>query len=133
MPTIEERRYGRDLVLPGRGQSVTPTLTGDWPTIAGTSNLRAASLRRIITAPRTMTHRPEYGAGLVTQIERPNTDVTAARTSASITDNFEREPRVASVETTTSSDTARDLVFIDVTIFPTGDDQSVTVSAEVAA
>lgn len=49
---------------------IVPSPTGDLPTISGRDAVLAALRRRLLTAPGTMTHRPEYGAGLVNQVER---------------------------------------------------------------
>ena len=92
--SIQVVRLGRDGVLPGSGQVVEPTASGDWPTIAGRANLLAAHVRRAGTAPGEMTHRPQYGGGLPTYTEAPAAPATLAAQDVAIRQNALRDPRL---------------------------------------
>jgi len=127
-----ERRFFRDAALPGRGASVIPTPTGDWPTVSGEQNLKGAVIRRIVTFPGEMTHRGGYGAGLTAQIETPSLPIRQARLTAAILDNLTRESRVESARVAISEDpTEPSLLYVDVTFQPIGDDESLAVVAEL--
>lgn len=96
---IQARRFGRDLVLPAPGDAVTPTPTGDWPTVAGRPNLQAALIRRATTSPGELMHRPQYGAGVLAFLESPNADEVRARMDVVVRANLLQDPRVADVQT----------------------------------
>ncbi len=130
MPS-DEQRFKRDLVVPGLGVDVAPTLAGDWPTVAGTANLRGAALRRIQTSPGEMTHRQDYGAGLAAQIERPSTAVARSLLTASILDNLRRDSRIETVEVDIQDGTTPERSLVDVRVFAPGETSPVTTGTEV--
>lgn len=126
---IEARRFGRDLVLPDPGTTVTPTASGDWPDVAGRENLRRAQIRRAVTTPGEMVFAPAYGGGLLQQIEQLNTDAQEALLTASIRDNARRDARIAAVDVTVSrlrSDPST--IIIDLVVTPVGETESLEPS-----
>lgn len=124
-------RYKRDVALPRNG-TLVPTLTGDWPTVSGEENLLDAVRRRIATTPGGLIHRESFGCGLLAYLEAPASGVTAARFSASIQSNIVQDPRVETVEVSVEEDATKpERVFVDVTVFPVGDDRALQVGTEI--
>jgi phage baseplate assembly protein W len=123
---IAERRFGRDLVLPGPGQTVQPTPTGDWPSVGGRENLHAAVRRRMLTTPGQLVHRPEYGAGLETYVGRRTTSAELARLAAQGRQNLLRDPRIEESRVGVQADGSR--VQVEVAIKPTGEGETDTVT-----
>lgn len=118
---IQEERFGRDGVLPGVGETVKATASGDWPTIAGRPNLLAAHIRRATTAPGQMTHRPLYGGGLITFVEQIASPTNLSRQDVGIRQNALRDIRI---QEATASSVATDAgrVTTSLTIHPRGED-----------
>lgn len=121
---IAERRWGRDLVvaLPNSGVPgvVPPTISGDWPTVAGRPNLHAAHRRRAITTPGQLVHQPEYGGGLETFVGTLNNPSQRARVAQSVRRNALRDPRVEDAQVG-ASDLGNGRVQVDVSIRPSGE------------
>ena len=72
-------------------------LDGDLLTIKGVGNLKRALLRRLVTYPGSLIHRPEYGVGIKDFMNAPNTLQTRRELAAKIGENFLRDERVESV------------------------------------
>lgn len=125
---IEERRFGRDVVLPGIGQTVQQTASGDWPTVAGRPNLQAAHQRRAVSSPGDLVHRSLYGGGLVARVENPDTDVVRSLLTTSLQNNALRDPRIESAEVRITEDQFRaGRVIVDMIVLPLGDDRGESV------
>jgi phage baseplate assembly protein W len=126
---IAEARWGRDIVLPDCEAGVTPTATGDWPTVAGRANLHGAHRRRAVTTPGELLHRPEYGGGMMLWLEAPNSAGEQARLAASVRGNAFRDPRVEEVRVAVSTPEGREnQSLIELTIRPRGEIESETVT-----
>lgn len=125
---IQAARFGRDGVLPGIGQEVQPTASGDWPTIEGRPNLLAAHIRRAITAPRQMTHRPLYGGGLILSIEAPADPATLAEQDVGVRQNALRDLRIQEATVETVPDDATGRVITRLEIQPRGEDTTETAT-----
>ena len=91
---VQETRFGRDIALPGLGNTVHPTASGDWPTVAGRENLLGAQIRRATVAPGQMVHRPLYGGGLPLYIEALGDPATLSRIEVAIRQNALRDDRI---------------------------------------
>lgn len=125
---IQEARLGRDGVLPGSGQAVEPTASGDWPTVAGRANLMAAHIRRATTAPGEMVHRPLYGGGLPTFVEALADPATLASQDVAIRQNALRDGRIqeALVSTVSAVETGRVVTTLE--IQPRGENATETAT-----
>jgi phage baseplate assembly protein W len=78
---------------------------GDLQTISGLDNLKAAVIRRIMTLPGEVIHRPNYGAGLTSFQNAPNTQDTRRAIAAKIEEQLLRDPRIEGVESISFSNT----------------------------
>lgn len=128
---IDEAKIGRDLVLPGLGGTdpVPPTLTGDWPSIAGRANLHAAVRRRLVTAPGQLVHRPEYGGGLPLFVGTLASPSERARLAAGARGNLLRDPRIGAVQVGVGEPPGMpSAVLVEVAVQPVGETSSETVS-----
>lgn len=125
---IQAERFGRDGLLPGVGQTVEPTASGDWPTIEGRPNLLAAHIRRATTAPRQMVHRPLYGGGLTTFIEALADPTTLAEQDVGIRQNALRDIRIQEATVVTVPDDAAGRVITRLEITPRGEDTTETAT-----
>jgi len=126
-PSIEERRLGRDVVLPQVDGELLVTASGDLQTVAGRPNLRAAIRRRVITQPGELLHRPTYGAGLPGYVERPSTASTRARLATDIRRQCLADPRVSECRASSSIGTpgdseATEAITVDLSVTVRGDD-----------
>ena len=70
---------------------------GDLQLISGLKNMKAALLRRLVTSPGALVHRPEYGVGIKDFQNAPNTLETRRSLALRIRDNFLRDSRVEEV------------------------------------
>lgn len=71
--------------------------TGDLATIAGLANLKNALLRRLVTEPGSLVHRPEYGVGIKRYQNAPATLSNKRELALRISDQFRRDSRVEDV------------------------------------
>lgn len=126
-PDIETERFGEDLVLPGVDDDVTPTVSGDWPTISGRPNLHAAVRRRLITTSGQLLHRPDYGASAETYVGTLGTPHNRSRLAAGAKQNLLQDPRLGGVEVRVSAPEFGQTV-IELNITPTGEVGTDTVS-----
>lgn len=94
MALIEER-YLKDIA---HKKDLVRANNGDLDTIEGTRNLQQALLRRLITTPGSLVHRPEYGVGIKDFQNAPNNLDNQRALALRIKDQFERDFRVESVE-----------------------------------
>lgn len=74
------------------------TGTGDIDTIRGLDNVKDAIIRRIMTRPGSLVHRPDYGAGLIDFQGAPLTLATKQEIASRISNNLKRDPRVVSLK-----------------------------------
>lgn len=93
--SLEEERFGTDLLLPPG--DVRPTPTGDWPTVSGMAALVADVLDRVGTSPGELVHRPEYGAGAEEFVESVGSPAKRAELVSKIRLNLLRDERVGEV------------------------------------
>ena len=70
---------------------------GDLQRISGLNNLKDALLRRLKTQKGTLVHRPDYGVSIKDFQNAPNTLANHQRMATRIKEQFEQDPRVASV------------------------------------
>lgn len=124
---IAELRWGRDLVLAFPDGEVSPTATGDWPTVAGRPNLHAAQRRRIVTTPGQLVHRPAYGGALETFVGALNSASERARLAAGARANALRDPRIEEAVVSVA-ELGPDQVLVKLTIKPDGEVDTETVS-----
>ena len=71
---------------------------GDVQTISGFENYRQALLRRLITTPETLVHRPTYGVGIKDFQNAPSSIANQRKLALRIKEQFEQDPRTLSVE-----------------------------------
>lgn len=72
--------------------------TGDLDVVSGMRNLQGALLRRLLTTPGSLVHRPAYGCGLAEFQNASMTLGTKRQLSLRIANQFPLDPRVDSVE-----------------------------------
>lgn len=126
-PDIDTERFGEDLVLPRPDAEVTPTVSGDWPTISGRPNLHAAVLRRLITTAGQIIHRGDYGAGVETFVGTLGSPHNRSRLAAGSKQNLLQDPRVGGAVVRVSvPEFGQTVVEVDIT--PTGEVGTETVS-----
>lgn len=78
---------------------------GDLERIEGLENLRQALLRRLVTSPGSLVHRPEYGVGIKDFQGSLNSLANQRKIAARINEQFLRDPRVESVDGVSISST----------------------------
>ncbi len=70
---------------------------GDIQSISGFDNIREAILRRIVTEPGTLIHRPGYGIGLKHFQNAPMTLATQQEIAKRLQEQLTRDSRIASL------------------------------------
>lgn len=102
---------------------------GDLTTISGLDNLKEAVLRRIVTEPGSLSHRPDYGVGLKQFQNAPNSLSTQRELANRIVEQLGKERRVAKVNSIsiTASNTEAEKVFILINVTPVGYDEEIPV------
>ena len=73
------------------------TDTGDLATEEGLENYRQALIRRMITVPGSVAHRPTYGVGLPMYQNAPNTFATKRDLALKVQDQLAQDSRTAEV------------------------------------
>ena len=73
------------------------TLTGDMKTVSGIENLNQSIFHRLITAPGTMVHRPNYGIGVSRYKNKLNTSETRADLAEKIFRELSEEERISEI------------------------------------
>lgn len=114
MATAEEI-YGRDIAFK---RDFVPTASGDLDTIEGLANVKEAIIRRILTTPGGIIHRPEYGVGLKDFQNGLNTISAQRELAARLQEQLPQDPRVERVLSlsVSSEDDRPDLVKIIVRV-----------------
>ncbi len=99
-------------------EDLSVTASGDFDVMSGLVNLRQAVLRRIMTKPGTVLHRPQYGVGLVEFQGAPMTLDVQRQLAKRITEQLPRDPRVEKVLSLSlsSEDYTADKLSISVTV-----------------
>ena len=90
MATIEER-YLKDIA---HIKDFLKAPDGDLQTITGVENAKQALIRRLVTQPGSLVHRPEYGVGLKDFQNAVNSLENQRRLAQRIREQFERDFRV---------------------------------------
>jgi phage baseplate assembly protein W len=97
MTTLDNTLLGTDVRLePGGEIKLTPS--GDLQTVSGMANLELAMLRRTTASPGDMTHRPEYGDGILDYLEGANRPANRARMAAQIRRSSLRDTRISAID-----------------------------------
>jgi len=86
--------YGKDIAFQG---DFIPTATGDLDTVEGLENVKEALMRRLLTVPGTLVHRPDYGVGIKQYQNTLNSLDARRRLASRIMEEFKKDPRVESV------------------------------------
>jgi phage baseplate assembly protein W len=107
--------YGKDIAFKG---DLVLTASGDLDTIDGLENVKDALLRRLVTTPGSLIHRPTYGVGLKDFLNGINSRTMRERLANRIQEQFEQDPRVEKVLglSVTSDDFSPELVKINVRV-----------------
>jgi len=71
--------------------------SGDLASISGLENIRQALLRRLVTEPGSIVHRPDYGVGIKRFQNAPATMATKSALALKIDEQFARDFRVEKV------------------------------------
>jgi len=109
MPTNDERRFGRDLNLPGTaGGTIAITTTGDLVDVTGRENLNKAQRRRTLTLQGTLVHRPLYGGSLVDDVEELSSPASRSEMGNRIRRNALRDSRIDEASVLVTEGTADD-------------------------
>jgi phage baseplate assembly protein W len=97
---------------------VRTTIGGDIQTLSGLDNMKAALLRRMMTEPGTVIHRPLYGVGMKQFQNAPMTLSNQRAIALKINEQFSRDERVEKVlgVSIESSDTRPELTTIVVRV-----------------
>lgn len=134
MATSEERRFLVDILLPidseDPEQAVQITSTGDLRNVTGIPNLVDAIRRRGLASPGEMVHRPDYGFGLVTQLERLMTPAQGSAIQNAGRRNLLRDPRIESAAVAVSSPDDSSLT-CRIDVRPLNDDERVATTITV--
>ena len=95
---------------------------GDQATISGLANLRAALFHRLMTVPGTLVHRPDYGCGVPSYQNAPNSFTVQQELAVIIQEQFMKDPRVQSVTSVAIdfSDQNPELSTISIFVIPVG-------------
>lgn len=93
MATAEEV-YGRDIAFKA---DYVPSPTGDLEMIAGLENVKEALLRRLVTSPGSLIHRPNYGVGIKSFQGRLNSLAAQRELAARIVSQYLEDTRVEAV------------------------------------
>lgn len=86
--------YGKDIAFKG---DFVRTPTGDLATIEGLDNVRDALLRRLITSPGSIVHRPTFGVGIKRFQNAIGSIATQRQIAQDIKEQFLQDPRVEGV------------------------------------
>jgi len=107
-------RHEKDFVKTASG--------GDLQTISGLDNMKAAVLRRIMTTPGDVIHRPNYGVGLPLYQNAPNTAETRRQLASLIEEQLLQDPRIEDVESVsfTNTDSNPELITVAVNVVVRG-------------
>lgn len=137
MPTTpSERRFLRDLELPGADDELRVTASGDLRSIAGLENLKASVRRCAVTSPGRLLHRPDFGGGLPLSIETPLRPSDLATLQNRVRRALLRDSRVedASVRTTRGlpGESRAAALTVELAVRPRGgeDDLSLAITVE---
>jgi phage baseplate assembly protein W len=96
---IDESRFGRDLYVPlDPDEPLRVSPTGDLATIAGYKNLTHAMEAMALTTPGDLVFRPDYGGGLVEEVEAPGTPGSRARAANRLRRSALADTRVQDAE-----------------------------------
>lgn len=93
MATAEEI-YGRDIAFKS---DFVPTASGDLDTVEGLANVKEAILRRILTTPGGIVHRPDYGVGLKDFQGAINSISAQRELAARLQEQLPQDPRIERV------------------------------------
>lgn len=132
--TIDDDRFGRDLYVPlDETEELRVTPTGDLPDLTGYANLRGAIRARAVTSPGELLHRATYGAGLVDEVEAPNTPTGRARVSNALRRNLLADTRLGEVSVSVQIGTPGDASAVDtitatISARPRGDDVAIPIT-----
>lgn len=127
---VAERRWGRDLLLTLPEVEVTPTPSGDWPTVAGRDNLDRALIRRSVSN-RTLRHRPQYGGNLEASVGRSAAPANVARAAQDLRMNLMRDPRLEDAKVSAQGQPDGQ-VLVELSVRPAGESDAGTVAITVA-
>lgn len=136
---IDIDQLGRDLWLPETVDDVLRiTPTGDIASLESHANLQSALRRRLGTSPGDLLHRPEYGAGVIDELERANTPARRAQLANAVRRNVLRDPRVrectASVAAGRPGDATRESALtVDLAVTVTHTSEREQLSTEFSA
>jgi len=101
MSNLDDKALGVDLALPADPAAPIPTTpTGDIALTSGRSNLLGALARRQTAARTALLHRPEYGVGVLEQVEAPNTPAGRGLLAARSRKNHLHDPRISEARVT---------------------------------
>jgi len=101
MATTTETLYGTDIE---HKRDFRLTSSGDFATISGKANVTDAIFRRIVTMQGSIIHRPEYGVGIQSLQNTPNTIAVRLALAEDIRVQLTRDDRVAEVKEVTLLD-----------------------------
>lgn len=121
MATSDEY-YGRDIRHEKDFVRTSDGLGGDIETLSGFDNLKAALLRRLITSPGAVVHRPNYGVGIKDYQGAPITLPLQRRLALRIAEQFEQDDRVEEVSgvSFSATDETPEKLQIAVRVIPVG-------------
>lgn len=89
-----EDPFKRDIAF---SSDIVVSPTGDYDTISGKENVRKRLLRRLITKPGTIIHRPNYGVGIKDYQNAPMTINKKREIATRIQNQFVQDPAVEKV------------------------------------
>jgi len=106
---------GADIRLPGGGQPLPTTASGDLQLVRGRNTVRQAMRRRMGTVPGTLVHRPSFGAGLPAMVEVQSTPGDRAQLAAVMRQQAREDSRVGAASASVAAGTPDDARALGVT------------------
>lgn len=100
---------------------------GDVDRISGIANVKSALFRRLITKKGSLTHRPDYGVGMQSYLNAPNSLENQRSLAVAIKEQFERDIRVKQVlgmrATVDDTDPSKIIIFVKVDLEGYGEEE----------
>jgi phage baseplate assembly protein W len=107
--SLNTDRLYTDLDIPvDPSGSIRPSPSGDVASLSGRDNLTRAIMRRLVTQPGSLVHRPTYGCGVLGYIGLANSPATRSKLANAIRANLLQDRRLKDVTVSLAVGTADD-------------------------
>lgn len=96
--TLNTDRLYTDLDIPvDPSGTIRPSPSGDVPSLSGRDNLSRAIMRRLVTQPGSLVHRPTYGCGVLGYVGLANSPAVRSKLANAIRANLLQDRRLKDV------------------------------------